>query len=242
MQAVQIIRGKSGAGVSSPSPVGGGREESGKNGVSSTGQPGCVGAQRSVNEGIWTQKNTSHLRWRMVLWESLLCLRKKHSTSLANAVKMEDFLLDAFTKYCEDNGTEDLLLKYLKPFFKQYLRISDKLIYFLQPHDFILKGTTEVVDFERYLYRGGLFLILNQNLDLIQDNWKLVLNSLGRKPSYKERLTFSDVQKLAASLNQDTPQSTVADMVTLQGDKQYIDFFDFALILGRVGELNMKWD
>ncbi|KAG7810688.1 hypothetical protein KL921_002316 [Ogataea angusta] len=203
MQAVQIIRGKSGAGVSSPSPVGGGREESGKNGVSSTRQPGCVGAQRS---------------------------------------KMEDFLLDAFTKYCEDNGTEDLLLKYLKPFFKQYLRISDKLIYFLQPHDFILKGTTEVVDFERYLYRGGLFLILNQNLDLIQDNWKLVLNSLGRKPSYKERLTFSDVQKLAASLNQDTPQSTVADMLTLQGDKQYIDFFDFALILGRVGELNMKWD
>ncbi|KAG7751860.1 hypothetical protein KL911_004438 [Ogataea haglerorum] len=178
----------------------------------------------------------------MILHETSLRLWKKRSTSLANAVKMEDFLLDAFTKYCEDNSTEDLLIQDLKPFFKQYLRISDRLLHFLQPNDFILTGTTEVVDFERYLYQGGLFLILNQNLDLIQDNWKLVLRSLGRRPSYEERLTFPDVQKLAASLNQDTPQSTVADMLTLQGDKQYIDFFDFALILGRVGELNMKWD
>ncbi|ODV85117.1 hypothetical protein CANARDRAFT_28419 [[Candida] arabinofermentans NRRL YB-2248] len=170
--------------------------------------------------------------------------------------QLDDKLLDSFTLFGEDNNTEDLLLKDLGQFLRTYLKIPDKLLFFVNLEDFLMDGTDDIVDFEKYLYKGTLLLTLTENLPIIDMYWDLLIDNLQSESphnvlkkgkydgtadaeKYKIKLYIDDLSKLMKNLNDETPTSFLMEMliVSNNGMKVYTDYFDFALILGRIGEL-----
>ncbi|GME85597.1 unnamed protein product [Ambrosiozyma monospora] len=156
---------------------------------------------------------------------------------------IEDKLLDAFTNFSEYKGIDDILISQLPELFVKYLHISPKLAYFIKSEQFVLEGTTDIVDFEKYLFNGYLFLTLNKGIKTLDFYWNLVVpESPSNEPAYKRKLYMNDIKKLTEIIGDTNEVSSdlLIDMLTVPNsgeDKLYVDYFDFGLILGRIGEL-----
>ncbi|QPG73321.1 hypothetical protein FOA43_000631 [Brettanomyces nanus] len=164
--------------------------------------------------------------------------------------KTEAKLLDAFTLFCELHETQDVHLQDLKQLFQENLHINKKLIQFINLDEFRLEasGNQDLVDFEKYLYNSALLLNLSQRLEIIDFYWELVLANIKgkgeltpaeRKSAYQQTLDLKDIEQLSKNLKQAIPMDILMNMITLcnEGERVYLNYMDFALILGRVGEL-----
>ncbi len=172
--------------------------------------------------------------------------------------EIQDELLDAYTRFCDKNDTEDILLKDIPQLLKTELNVSDKLLMFINVQYFCMDAleTTDseqaqIVDFEKYLYEGALLLQLNSQIDIIDYYWNMTLATLKGKSllpekennsSYKERIYLDDLKRLCERLKQDVPTNVMLDMITVINDGQrvWMNYMDFALVLGRTGALE-EW-
>ncbi|OWB56994.1 hypothetical protein B5S28_g2915 [[Candida] boidinii] len=181
-------------------------------------------------------------------------------------IEIEDKLLDSFTEYTESlSNDEDLKLNELKKFFQDYLKINDKLINFIKLNDYLLIGTNNIVDFEKYLYFGSILLILNNNLIIIDHYWNLLINGLKlnddnsylKEDYYKITINCQDLKKIFDSIDdksgddnsestQNNNKKSVTSMemlikminVVTDGLKPEINYYQFGILLGKLGELN----
>ncbi len=172
--------------------------------------------------------------------------------------EIQDELLDAYTKFCDRNDTEDILIKYIPNLFKTELKVPGKLLTFINVQDFGMDGletsssdVSQIVDFEKYLYEGALLLRLNAQIDIIDYYWymtlaivngKSELSSAEKKTAYKQRIYLNDLKMLCQKLKQDVPTSVMLDMITVinDGERAWMNYMDFALVLGRTGILG-EW-
>lgn len=181
-------------------------------------------------------------------------------------IEIEDKLLDSFTEYTEnsENG-QDLELGNLKSFFQNYLNISLKLIVFINLNDYLLTGTKNIVDFEKYLYFGSILLILNDNLVIIDHYWNLLIGGLNlseknadgdnSEENYKITINCQDLRKIFESIDDDasgdgssatkskksvTSMETLIKMINVGTDglKPEINYYQFGVLLGKLGELS----
>lgn len=155
----------------------------------------------------------------------------------------EDKLLDAYTIFCDENQIEDVHSKDVRKLLLQYVGINKKLVHLVDPERFVMTDLAgsmaeNIVDFERYLYEGALLLKLNSQLSLIDQFWNLVQDALPSH-AHKECLYLKDIQTLCKTLNVSAPMNVLFDMLTVgnKGEHPWMNYLDFALILGRVGLL-----
>lgn len=163
--------------------------------------------------------------------------------------KYEDILLDGYTNFCEIKNTDDIKLDNLAEAIEKYIGVPFKLI----PDKNELRSwcidNTEIVDFEKWLYNGYLWLKIVENMDIADDYWKMILkllnggseksngneNELDDNDRFK-KLYLNDVKKLVKIGRIDA--DIIGMLQTASRGKVFINYIDFVVLLGRLGEFN----
>ncbi|CDK29029.1 unnamed protein product [Kuraishia capsulata CBS 1993] len=163
--------------------------------------------------------------------------------------EVEEELLEKFSNFCDENDSQDLLASQLMMFFKQELKIPDRLLVNVVVSDYVIEGT-EVVGFEEYLSKSGLLVVMRDNVRKIDEAWKLFIRHCKKKDKkpgdvskdgvYSERIYLDDLISLQQILNDNTPRGLLIDMIEVatQGARPYVNYADFAMVMGKMGELN----
>lgn len=158
--------------------------------------------------------------------------------------KYEDILLDGYTNFCELKNTDDIKLDDLAEAIEKYIGVPFKLI----PDENELKDwcieNTKIVDFEKWLYNGYLWLKIVENMDIADTYWKMILKllnsgnnngDLGDNERFK-KLYLNDVKKLVKVGKIDA--DIIGMLQTASKGKVFINYVDFVVLLGRLGEFN----
>lgn len=157
----------------------------------------------------------------------------------------ETELLDIYTKLTEEKP--DIEVNDLAGILENEFRIPVELVPSAQElHSWAIEGTN-VVDFEKWLYNGYFWLLLNKYIDDVDMLWQDVWAALDpvtakngveqvqrdRDALRSQRLYLLDVKKLIEVGKLDA--SAVSMLQTAGNGKVYIGYVDFFVLLGRLG-------
>lgn len=156
--------------------------------------------------------------------------------------KYETQLLDIYTHHTEEKP--DIHLEEIPSLLIDGLNVPAEVV----PNrdeltSWLIEGT-EVLDFEKWLYNGYLWLLLGDNLDdvdlLWEDIWETLekdINTEDKNLLRRKRLYLKDVKTL---INIGKLDANAMEMLQTAGNgKVYIDYLDFFKLLGRLGVLQV---
>lgn len=149
----------------------------------------------------------------------------------------ETILVDMFSKLTATLDEPDLVVGMLAMALQE-LSVPAELI--PSAEDFLKQGwcidQTDIVDFEKWLYKGHWWLLLGRNVAVV-DKWWHVLG----KELRTEEVAVNELYALfqTAKIGDGTHgYAQVVEMFNLASDgKLYIDYLDFYVLLGRLGLL-----
>lgn len=157
-------------------------------------------------------------------------------------VEIEDEILGAYSVFATEE--QDMKRSQVVDFFNM-LKLPKDLYHLVHTKNLCIEGT-DIVDFERLLKDTYYLLIYMDNIELIDDLWALLVHSTGRDeryPNVQLRNHILSVKELQKSFNYCGIDQTreIVEMVAVatDGERVYMDYLDFARILGRLGLLRM---
>ncbi|GAV28633.1 hypothetical protein PMKS-002107 [Pichia membranifaciens] len=157
----------------------------------------------------------------------------------------ETELLEIYTKLTQEKP--DIEVDDLAGILENEFRMPVELVPSTQElHSWAIEGTN-VVDFEKWLYNGYFWLLLNKHIDDVDMLWQDVWAALDPVTSKNggeqvqrdkdalrsQRLYLSDVKKLIEVGKLDA--NAVSMLQTAGNGKVYIGYVDFFILLGRLG-------
>lgn len=154
---------------------------------------------------------------------------------------VEDFIVDKYSDHCVENDSEDLLESELLEFCKIRLDLPVRLVDNINPASLVIEGTN-VLDFDRFLQTVGPLVMLLPYVSYIDSLWKMFVGTVATqvKDVFRYRIHLDDMVKIRQAINDSAPTGVLLDMVSLasNGQRVYVNYADFAIILGKIGELN----
>lgn len=154
---------------------------------------------------------------------------------------VEDFIVDKYSDHCVENDSEDLLGSELLDFCQNRLNLPLRLIENIEPSSLVIEET-DILDFDAFLQTVGMLVMLLPYLSYIDSLWTMFVKTVApqEKDVFAYRIHLDDMVKVRHAINDSTPTGVLLDMVSLasNGKRVYINYADFAVIMGRIGELN----
>lgn len=153
--------------------------------------------------------------------------------------EIEDEILVVFSHHINEDG--DLLQNTLSGFFQE-LQLDSDLVALIDT-DRLLIDDTKVVDFDLLMKQIGYILIYMNNLDIIDQYWSLLIKNSGKAEPQQHmtsdrncKFYVKDLQKI---VNVVGGQFNIIDLITVanNGERTYITYLDFAVVLGKLGYL-----
>lgn len=150
----------------------------------------------------------------------------------------ESELIDIYTNFTEE--IPDIKLEELPKLLKNELHIPEELIPNQEEFRSWLIDGTEIVDFEKWLYNGYFWLLLNNHIGEVDMIWSDIWSSLDTS-SHTERieslrtrkLYLADIRNLIKIGKLDA--SAVGMLQTAGNGKVFVTYIDFYVLLGRLG-------
>ena len=155
---------------------------------------------------------------------------------------IEDDILNAFAMFSiERDMTVDNLVDYF-----DYLELPHDLYKMVRSEDVVIEGTN-IVDFDRILQCTYHLLIYMDNESVIDEFWGLLVRTSERDKSFphvKLRdhvLSVKDLQRISNAINIGDSKGVIGMIsCATNGKRMYMDYLDFAGVLGRLGLLRFK--
>lgn len=143
--------------------------------------------------------------------------------------KYEEKLLDTYTQIQEVSNEEEFDLQFTNIHDAiQMLGVPPEVIVGLKKGEWCI-DSTNIVDFDKWLYMGFFWLILGQNYEIVDSVWFQLTNSTNRKGSIK----FNKLDTMIRDLKLDLDVKSMFDLAS--NNKNFINYIDLFTILGRLG-------
>ncbi|ONH76019.1 hypothetical protein BOH78_1542 [Pichia kudriavzevii] len=148
----------------------------------------------------------------------------------------EAILLDIYTRYTEEKP--DIHLSDITKLLVDEIGIPENLVPKGDGLTSWLIPGTDILDFEKWLYKGYFYLLLREHIDEVDMIWEDLWITLDPKIIEKgdlrsKRLYLTHINKLISVGKIDA--NSIGMLQTGGGGKVYVDFIDFFKLLGRIG-------
>ncbi|CCF57537.1 hypothetical protein KAFR_0C05460 [Kazachstania africana CBS 2517] len=155
---------------------------------------------------------------------------------------LEDEILATLANY---NIEKDMTTDDLENYFED-LKLPKEL-YKLANKQNLIVSNTRVVDFEKILKFTYHLLIFMDNESTIDELWSVLIKYSGRDAQFpnvllkNHILSTKDLQKISNSIGMDNSSGIIEMMnIATNGLKVYLNYLDFAYILGKLGYLRYQ--